>query len=69
MRVMVLHLTPHTSLLTGIKMANVKLNNLSKSYDGKAKVLDSINLDIQHGEFVVLVGPSGCGKSTLLRMI
>ena len=69
MRVMVLHLTPHTSLLTGIKMANVKLNNLSKSYDGKAKVLDGINLDIQHGEFVVLVGPSGCGKSTLLRMI
>ena len=50
-------------------MANVKLNNLSKSYDGKAKVLDGIHLDIQHGEFVVLVGPSGCGKSTLLRMI
>ena len=50
-------------------MANVRLNNLSKSYDGKAKVLDGINLDIQHGEFVVLVGPSGCGKSTLLRMI
>ena len=50
-------------------MANVTLNNLSKSYDGKAKVLDGINLDVQHGEFVVLVGPSGCGKSTLLRMI
>ncbi|WP_182075309.1 ABC transporter ATP-binding protein [Deefgea sp. CFH1-16] len=50
-------------------MANVTLNNLSKSYDGKAKVLDGIHLDVQHGEFVVLVGPSGCGKSTLLRMI
>ncbi|MGO7631980.1 ATP-binding cassette domain-containing protein, partial [Rhizobium ruizarguesonis] len=28
-----------------------------------------IRLDIEDGEFVVLVGPSGCGKSTLLRMI
>ncbi|MBB5018615.1 multiple sugar transport system ATP-binding protein [Chitinivorax tropicus] len=50
-------------------MASVTLNNLSKSYDGKHQVLSGIDLDIQHGEFVVLVGPSGCGKSTLLRML
>ncbi|GAA2805624.1 sn-glycerol-3-phosphate ABC transporter ATP-binding protein UgpC [Saccharopolyspora taberi] len=31
--------------------------------------MDSVSLDISHGEFVVLLGPSGCGKSTLLRMI
>ncbi len=49
-------------------MANVSLHNISKSY-GKTAVLQDINLDIQHGELVVLVGPSGCGKSTLLRML
>ncbi|NHQ86074.1 sn-glycerol-3-phosphate ABC transporter ATP-binding protein UgpC [Iodobacter sp. HSC-16F04] len=50
-------------------MATVKLNHLSKSYDNKTQILTDINLDIKHGEFVVLVGPSGCGKSTLLRML
>ncbi|SMC18109.1 multiple sugar transport system ATP-binding protein [Andreprevotia lacus DSM 23236] len=50
-------------------MAQVSLKNLKKSYDGKQDVLASINLEIDDGEFVVLVGPSGCGKSTLLRML
>jgi multiple sugar transport system ATP-binding protein len=50
-------------------MASVSLKQLRKSYDGKTDVLDGIDLDIAHGEFVVLVGPSGCGKSTLLRML
>ena len=50
-------------------MASVSLRQLRKSYDGKTDVLAGIDLDIAHGEFVVLVGPSGCGKSTLLRMI
>jgi multiple sugar transport system ATP-binding protein len=50
-------------------MAEVKLVNVSKSYDGKSKVVTDINLDVQDKEFVVLVGPSGCGKSTTLRMI
>ncbi|WP_062261473.1 ABC transporter ATP-binding protein [Endozoicomonas arenosclerae] len=51
-------------------MAEVKLVNLDKSYDGgKSYVLRNINLDINDGEFVAFVGPSGCGKSTLLRMI
>ncbi|NQT61212.1 MAG: ATP-binding cassette domain-containing protein, partial [Bacteroidetes bacterium] len=50
-------------------MATVELKNLSKVYDGNVKAVDSINIDIQDREFVVLVGPSGCGKSTTLRMV
>jgi len=50
-------------------MASVSMKQLRKSYDGKSDVLDGIDLEIAHGEFVVLVGPSGCGKSTLLRML
>ncbi|MEB0010230.1 sn-glycerol-3-phosphate ABC transporter ATP-binding protein UgpC [Glaciimonas sp. Gout2] len=50
-------------------MANVNIKNLRKSYDGKQDVLASINLDVNDGEFCVLVGPSGCGKSTLLRLL
>lgn len=47
----------------------IELRNVSKSYDGKTFVLHDISVQIQEGEFFVLVGPSGCGKSTLLRMI
>ncbi len=50
-------------------MAQVSLQQIRKSYDGQHDVLAGIDLDIQDGEFVVLVGPSGCGKSTLLRML
>jgi multiple sugar transport system ATP-binding protein len=50
-------------------MAQVRLQNIVKSYDGQSNVVDGIDLDIADGEFVVLVGPSGCGKSTTLRMI
>ncbi len=49
-------------------MAAITLKNIVKSY-GKTEVVKSIDLDINDGEFVVLVGPSGCGKSTTLRMI
>ena len=49
-------------------MANVTLTHLSKRY-GDTTVLHDINLEIAHGELVVLVGPSGCGKSTLLRVL
>ncbi len=49
-------------------MAGLQLENIHKSY-GSVEVIRDISLDIEEGEFVVLVGPSGCGKSTLLRCI
>jgi multiple sugar transport system ATP-binding protein len=49
-------------------MAEVKIRGLRKSF-GSTEVVHGLDLDIEDGEFVVLVGPSGCGKSTLLRMI
>ena len=41
---------------------------MRKSF-GAVEVIHGVNVDIEDGEFVILVGPSGCGKSTLLRMI
>ena len=51
-------------------MATVNFKNIVKVYEGsEIPAVNTINMDINDGEFVVLVGPSGCGKSTLLRMI
>ncbi|MFT5894988.1 MAG: multiple sugar transport system ATP-binding protein [bacterium] len=49
-------------------MANVVLRNLVKFF-GKTQVLHGIDLEVDDGEFIVLVGPSGCGKSTTLRIV
>lgn len=49
-------------------MGSVTLKNIRKSY-GAVEVLHGIDLQVDDGEFTVLVGPSGCGKSTLLRAI
>ncbi|QDT00283.1 ABC transporter ATP-binding protein [Adhaeretor mobilis] len=50
-------------------MAAVTLDKLCKTYDSIALAVDSVSLEINDGEFLVLVGPSGCGKTTTLRMI
>ncbi len=49
-------------------MANISIRNVSKSY-GALNVLRPFSLEIENGEFVVLVGPSGCGKSTMLKIL
>ena len=50
------------------EVAKLKLKNISKTFD-KKKILTDININIEDGEFCVLVGPSGSGKSTVLRII
>jgi multiple sugar transport system ATP-binding protein len=49
-------------------MASVAIRDVQKAF-GSTRVIHGVSVDIQDGEFVILVGPSGCGKSTLLRMI
>ena len=50
-------------------MAEVKLENINKIYPNGFQATYDLSLDVQDGEFLVLVGPSGCGKSTALRMV
>ncbi len=47
---------------------SVSIKDLSLNF-GQVRVLESLNLEVKHGEFIVLLGPSGCGKSTLLNCI
>src|SRR5207342_2576622 len=54
---------------TGVRMAEIVLDRVSKVYSGGVSGVDELNLEIKDGEFMVLVGPSGCGKSTALRSI
>lgn len=49
-------------------MASVEFVDVRKSF-GSHPVIKGVSVDIEDGEFVILVGPSGCGKSTLLRML
>ena len=51
-------------------MASVRFEKVTLVYPGASvPAVDRLDLDIEDGEFMVLVGPSGCGKSTALRMI
>ena len=51
-----------------IKSNYIKLRNISKKFN-EVMAVDSLDLDIQEGEFFSLLGPSGCGKTTLLRIL
>jgi len=50
-------------------MSHIQIKNIEKVYPNGYKAIHGISMDIEKGEFIVLVGPSGCGKSTLLRMV
>ncbi len=50
-------------------MAGVVLDKVNKHYDNGFHAVRDLSIDIEDGEFIVLVGPSGCGKSTALRMV
>ena len=49
-------------------MASVEIRDVRKAF-GNVQIIKGVDINIEDGEFVILVGPSGCGKSTLLRMI
>ena len=49
-------------------MSHLQIRGIAKRF-GAFVALSDINLDVQKGEFVVLLGPSGCGKTTLLRTL
>jgi multiple sugar transport system ATP-binding protein len=51
-----------------LKTTNIQYIDVSKRF-GAVQVVDGLNLEVQEGEFVVLLGPSGCGKTTTLRML
>jgi len=50
-------------------MADVVFNEVDKIYPNGVQAVFDLSLDVQDGEFLVLVGPSGCGKTTALRMV
>ncbi len=47
----------------------ISIANLSKTYDGGVKALDSVSLDIEQGEIFALLGPNGAGKTTLISAV
>ncbi len=50
-------------------MSGIDLDRVTKVYPNGVRAVDDVDLEVNDGEFIVLVGPSGCGKSTLLRMV
>ena len=50
-------------------MAAIDMVNIVKQYGDGFPAVNDVSIDVEDGEFMILVGPSGCGKSTLLRMI
>ena len=58
----------HADIAAGEDAVGITLDDLRKEYDDVVAV-DDLSLEVEPGEFLVLLGPSGCGKSTTLRMI
>src|SRR3954454_12186084 len=50
-------------------MASILIDHVSRTFPDGTEAVKDVELEIEDGEFMILVGPSGCGKSTLLRMI
>ena len=50
-------------------MAAITFDDVTKVYGDGHRAVSDLDLDVEDGEFLVLVGPSGCGKTTALRMI
>jgi multiple sugar transport system ATP-binding protein len=58
-----------TPLESGRQPVAVRLDGVTKRFKGGVDAIRDVTLDVEAGEFMVLVGPSGCGKSTLLRIV
>ncbi|MDR9413646.1 MAG: ABC transporter ATP-binding protein [Spiribacter sp.] len=60
---------PETEAQPARAASSIRIEGLSKSFDGAVSALSDITLEINPGEFFTLLGPSGCGKTTLLRLL
>src|SRR5438876_7587888 len=55
--------------MTAVSIRNVSMLFAGKKNGDSIRVLENIDAEVAHGEFVCIVGPSGCGKSTLLNIV